>query len=324
MLESSQFLKVNLVTAPKTTAIQLLELTSEFSRLQPAAVVTIADRYETIATAIAASYMNIPLIHVQGGEVTGSIDEKVRHAVTKLADLHLVSTQNAGDRVIRMGEYADRVFVTGCPSIDLAAEAVAESPRLEQELFAKYKGVGDNVSIHDDYIVLMQHPVTTDYEHSGIHITKTLAAAKRTGLKVFCFWPNPDSGSDAVSSGIRRFRELEHPHDFAFFKNIEPEDFIRLLKGAKCLVGNSSVGVRECSYLGVPVVNIGDRQQSRERAHNVIDVDYDETEIYQAIMRQVAAGGYAPDPLYGRGDAGKKIASVIADWDLSLKKVIAY
>src|SRR5687768_16902028 len=114
----------NLVTSAKSTGIGLSELATVFDNQKPDAVVTVADRYETLATAVAAAYMNIPVVHVQGGEVTGSIDEKVRHAVTKLADLHLVASDKAQERVVRMGEEPGKVFVTGCPSIDLAHEVL--------------------------------------------------------------------------------------------------------------------------------------------------------------------------------------------------------
>ena len=153
----------NLVTSAKSTGIGLSELATVFDNLKPDAVVTVADRYETLATAVAAAYMNIPLVHVQGGEVTGSIDEKVRHAVTKLANLHLVSTKLARERVIKLGEAPDSVVLTGCPSIDIAAE-VAARPALDFDPFERYGGVGPREDLSKGFLVVMQHPVTTEYE----------------------------------------------------------------------------------------------------------------------------------------------------------------
>src|SRR4029077_16258336 len=150
-------------TMAKTTGIGLLELATVFGNLEPDLVVTVADRFETMATAVAAAYMNIPVAHVQGGEVTGSIDEKVRHAVTKLADLHFVATKLARERVIRMGEAPAAVFVTGCPSIDLAARVMC-SPALDFDPFDRYGGVGDRFDLSDGYLVVLQHPVTTEHE----------------------------------------------------------------------------------------------------------------------------------------------------------------
>jgi UDP-hydrolysing UDP-N-acetyl-D-glucosamine 2-epimerase len=163
----------NLVTSAKSTGIGLSELATVFDNLKPDAVVTIADRYETLATAVAASYMNIPVVHVQGGEVTGSIDEKVRHAVTKLANLHLVSTNLAAERVRRLGEEPDSIFVTGCPSIDIAAE-VAARPAMDFDPFVKYGGVGPTTDLSRGYVVVMQHPVTTEYEEARQQVDETL------------------------------------------------------------------------------------------------------------------------------------------------------
>src|SRR3954462_14113426 len=163
----------NPTSMAKTTGLGLLELATVFDNLKPDVVVTVADRFETLATAVAASYMNIPLAHIQGGEVTGSIDEKVRHAVTKLADLHFVSTKRAGERVIAMGEDPSSVYHTGCPSVDLAAE-VLEQPKLTFDPIAKYGGVGQAPDLSRGYIVVMQHPVTTEYQLARAHVLETL------------------------------------------------------------------------------------------------------------------------------------------------------
>ncbi len=313
----------NLTAQAKTTGLGILELSTVFERLAPDAVVTIADRFETMATAIAASYMNIPLIHIQGGEVTGNIDEKVRHAITKLADLHLVASDKARERVIRMGENPECVINTGCPSIDLAAE-IEDSDGLDFNPFQKYGGVGGEIDLLADYIVVMQHPVTTEYADSRKHIEETLYAIYELQYPTFWFWPNVDAGSDGTSKGIRSFREryeIEHVH---FFKNMEPTDFLKLLKHSRCLIGNSSVGIRECAYLGVPVVNIGSRQNGRSRGPNVIDVSYNRAEIKNAIEDQCLNGYYSSAQVYGRGASGVQIAEVISKWTPKFHKVITF
>jgi UDP-hydrolysing UDP-N-acetyl-D-glucosamine 2-epimerase len=314
----------NLVTSAKSTGLGLSELATAFDDLGPDVVVTIADRYETMATAVAASYMNIPLAHIQGGEVSGSIDEKVRHAVTKLADLHLVSSKPAADRVIRMGERAESVHITGCPSIDIAATAASAAAIPQEDLYRRYGGVGAHVDLSQGYIVVLQHPVTTEYEASRSHIEETLWSVADLGIPTLWFWPNVDAGSDGTSKGIRVFRErhkLPHVH---FFRNLPPDDFLVLLRDSFCIVGNSSVAIRECSFLGVPAVNIGSRQQGRDRGANVIDVDYDRAAIAQAIRRQVAARRYHSDPLYGTGDAGQRIAHALAAASISIEKRLTY
>ena len=313
----------NLTAAAKTTGIGILELSTVFDNIKPDIVVTIADRFETIATAIAASYMNIPLAHIQGGEVTGNIDEKVRHAITKLADYHFVASEGAKERVINLGEEESSVFNTGCPSIDLAKN-VLENPNLNFNPYKKYGGVGECPNLSNGYIVVMQHPVTTEYEDSRTHIDETLYAIKDINLPVLWFWPNVDAGADGTSSGIRSFREKYKSKHIHFFKNMEGEDFLRLLVNSKCLIGNSSVGIRECAYLGVPVINIGTRQNKRERGNNVIDVDYDKIEITKAIHHWIENGKPQLSTIYGGGDAGHKMADLLAKLPLKFHKTITY
>ncbi len=313
----------NLVTTAKSTGHGVVELATIFDNLRPDVVVSVADRYETIATAIAAAYQNIPVAHVQGGEVTGSIDEKVRHAVTKLADLHLVATDGARERVIRMGENPATVHVTGCPSVDLAARVMSEREGAFDP-FAHYGGVGARFDPTAGYLVVMQHPVTTEYADALEQVTETLEAVKALDLPTFWFWPNVDAGSDRISKAIRVFRETRDIPHVHFFKNLTPEDFLRLLRGARCLVGNSSVGIREGSYLGLPVVNVGSRQTGRERSANVKDVGYDRAAIERAVRSSWSEGRPRSDELYGDGRAGERIAELLATVELSIEKRITY
>lgn len=313
----------NPTTMAKTTGLGVMELTNVFYNLKPDAVITIADRFETIATSIAAAYQNIPLVHIQGGEVTGSIDEKVRHSNTKLADLHLVASEDARDRVIKLGENPEMVINTGCPSIDLAKH-ISENPELDFDPIKKYGGVGEELNWKDGYIVVMQHPVTTEYKESKKHVTETLKAIKQLNYPTFWFWPNVDAGSDGTSNGIRTFRELEKPQNIHFFKNMDPLDFLKLLKNSKALIGNSSAGIRECAYLGVPVINIGNRQHRRCRGKNVIDVAYDEQEILEATKNAISAEHHPASEIYGDGNSGGKIAEILATTELTYGKTITY
>lgn len=313
----------NLATMAKTTGLGLLELATVFDNLRPDVVVTIADRYETIATAIAASYMNIPVAHIQGGEITGTIDEKVRHAVTKLADLHFVSTIKASENVIHMGEDPASVFITGCPSLDIAV-TIIQNPFMDFNPFSKYGGVGPMFNYEDGYLVVMQHPVTTEYDKARTQIEETLYAIKEIGIPTFWFWPNVDAGADGISKGIRMFRESEKPTNIHFFKNMEPEDFLRLIYNSRCLIGNSSVGIRECSYLGIPTVNVGTREAGRERGRNVIDVEHNRLAIKNAIQIHLDKGRLPADPLYGDGQAGERIAKILAEAPLTHEKQLKY
>jgi UDP-hydrolysing UDP-N-acetyl-D-glucosamine 2-epimerase len=313
----------NPITMAKTTGVGLMELPTIFHNLKPDCILTVADRFETLATAIAASYMNIPVAHLQGGEITGSIDEKVRHAVTKLANLHFVANDSCAERVRKMGEDPSMIFVTGCPSIDLASQ-VLNDPGLNFDPISKYGGVGYRIDCNEPYLIVIQHPVTTQYEGAFQQISETLMAIYELRFPTFWFWPNLDAGSDKVSKGIRMFREKYNPEFIHFFKNMSPEDFFKLLYNSRCIVGNSSVGIRECSFLGIPAVNIGDRQAGRERGRNVVDVDYDKEEIKEAIQAQIENGRYAPSNIYGDGRAGERIAKILSGVELRIEKKLLY
>ncbi len=313
----------NLTAAAKTTGIGILELSTVFDNLKPDIVVTVADRFETMATAIAASYMNIPLAHIQGGEVTGNIDEKVRHAITKLSDYHFVASENAKKRVIQLGENPEMVFNTGCPSIDIAEE-VSKKEKLSFNPYEKYGGIGSLPNLENGYLVVMQHPVTNEYQDSRKHIESTLRAIQQINKPTLWFWPNVDAGADGTSTGIRSFREKYKLENVHFFKNMEGDDFLNLLDSSICLIGNSSVGIRECAYLGVPVVNIGSRQNKRDRGENVIDVSYDENEIISAVDSVSKIEIRKKSNIYGGGNAGKKIATLLKELPLQFHKTITY
>jgi UDP-hydrolysing UDP-N-acetyl-D-glucosamine 2-epimerase len=313
----------NLAAAAKTTGIGILELSTVFDNLKPDIVVTVADRFETIATAISAAYMNIPLAHIQGGEVTGNIDEKVRHAITKLADFHFVSSNDAFERLIKLGEDPKCVFNTGCPSIDLAKEILIDG-NIQFNPYEVYGGVGSSPDLSNGYFVVMQHPVTNEYEESRNQILETLNAMMKVDLPVLWFWPNVDAGSDGTSSGIRAFREINNPDHMHFFKNMEGLDFLRLLNNANCLIGNSSVGIRECSFLGVPVINIGSRQEKRNRGKNVLDVGYSAYEILDSILHFKNSPRPQKETIYGFGESGKEIAELLKTIELKFHKTITY
>ena len=280
-----------LANSAQSTGLLTLHLAHEIERLRPDVVVTVGDRHETLATAIAASYQHIPLCHVQGGEVTGSIDDKVRNAVTQLADMHLVSTLGAAQRVrnaLQDGLYLlgqnSRIQVTGCPSIDLAAEALKLGPT------------------HLADVIVLQHSVTDEIDQAGEQMRATIEAVGKDALY---FWPGEDAGGSLMSKELRMA-------GINPVRNLPPLAFLRALLGCKVLVGNSSVGIRECSFLGVPVVNIGTRQRGRERAANVVNVPhYAQTGIRLSIQAQ-AGYTYPSSQLYGDGHAGERIAAILA------------
>jgi UDP-hydrolysing UDP-N-acetyl-D-glucosamine 2-epimerase len=311
-------------TMAKSVGLATIELATHFQSLKPDVVLTVADRFETIATAIAASYMNIPVAHTQGGEVTGSIDESVRHAISKLSHLHFPATERAKEFLIRMGEQPDTVYLTGCPSIDLLVEMDLSLP---EDIFERYQGVGARLERNKSYIVVLQHPVTIEYGDGLRQINETIEAVDRLGLRgmqIVWLWPNADAGSDDVAKGLRMFRERRNPDYLALIRNFAVEDYARLLNGAVCIVGNSSSGLREGAFLGTPCVNIGSRQRNRERAQNVIDVPHQADAIYAAVEGQISRGRYPRSFLFGDGHAGLRIADILADAPLKLDKSLNY
>ena len=312
------------ITMAKSVGLGTIELATQLQALAPHVVLTVADRFETISTAIAASYMNIPVAHTQGGEVTGSIDENVRHAITKLSHIHFPATVRARDFLIRMGEQSDVIHLTGCPSIDILTKMDLSLP---SDIFQRYRGVGACIDTSRPYIVVMQHPVTTEYGSGLAQINATIEAVDRIGRKgmqVIWLWPNADAGSDDVSKGLRVFRERHSPNYLALIRNFDVEDYARILNSAACIVGNTSSGLREGAFLGTPCVNIGSRQRNRERADNVTDVPHDVDAIYAAIERQISNGRFARSLLFGDGQAGERIADILATTPLRLEKTLNY
>jgi len=312
----------NPTTMAKSTGLGIIELASIFERLRPDVVLTIADRFETMATSIAASYMNIPLAHTQGGEITGSIDESVRHATTKLAHLHFPATKLSGERVIRMGEEPERVFVTGCPSID-AITGIDLS--IGNDLFDRYGGVGPKLDVESEpYLLAMQHPVTTEFGAGRRQIDVTLEALARLSMPTILLWPNADAGSDDVAKGIRVFRERHRPDWLHLFRNFTVEDYARVLANAACTIGNTSSGIREGSFLGSPYVNVGTRQTGREKGENVTDVPHDADAIVAAVRARIDHGRYESTDLYGDGRAGDRIAGILAETDVTIQKRLTF
>lgn len=311
----------NLATQAKSTGMGIIELSSVFQELTPDVVITVADRFETMATAIAASYMNIPLAHIQGGEITGNIDETVRHAITKLAHYHFPATEESRKRLLKMGEEEWRVLNTGCPSIDTLMQQSLERQNCGEFI---NQGVGQRIDIMKPYILVVQHPVTSEVDDGYEQIMITLNALKGFEEQKLVLWPNIDAGSDKVSKGIRVFRELNRTLPYRYYKNFPPEIYNCLLANAVCLVGNSSSFIREASFLGTPAVIIGDRQEGREHGDNIVRVNNVDVEIREAVEKQIAHGRYPSQTIFGNGTAGIRIADYLSKVKLDINKRMTY
>jgi UDP-hydrolysing UDP-N-acetyl-D-glucosamine 2-epimerase len=311
------------LTMAKSTGLGLLELPSIFEQLKPDFVLTVGDRFETMATTLAAAYMNLPLAHTMGGEVSGTIDESIRHAVTKFAHIHFPACSQAADRIIKMGERSEDVYLVGCPRIDLVAEVMKnERNGLGPDLFSE--GVGELIDLCKPFLIVSQHSVTTEYGEGEKQITETLMAVKSLDIPAIVLWPNADAGSEDVSRGIRKLREHHHDLKMHFFKNLSLDTFISLMRRAVCIVGNSSSAIREGAFVGVPAVNVGTRQQGRQRGNNVVDVDHSREAIGGAIQEQVRHGPYPSQSIYGDGNAGRHIAEILSKCSVRIQKRIRY
>jgi UDP-hydrolysing UDP-N-acetyl-D-glucosamine 2-epimerase len=309
-------------TMAKSTGLGLLELPTAFERLQPDVVITVGDRFETMATALAATYMNIPLAHTMGGEVSGNIDESIRHAVTKFAHVHFPASKGAGERIVKLGEDPEQVHVVGCPRMDLVAEVLENGSDGLSDLLQF--GVGGRFSLDDPFLIVSQHPVTTEYGDGKRQIEETLKALQELDVPAIVLWPNADAGAEHIAAGMRQWREHNDDSKLHFFKNLETSDYIKLMARTACLVGNSSSAIREGSFIGTPAVNIGRRQEGRDRGSNVVDVGYDAAQIADAVRAQMANGSYPTEPIYGDGHAGERIAEILSTKALSIHKRITY
>ena len=314
----------NLATMAKSSGLAMIEFASAFEQLKPDIVVVIADRFECLPIAMAAAYMNIPVAHVEGGEVTGSIDESIRHAITKLAHMHFAASDDAAKRIVKLGEDEATVFKVGASSLDelMSLNLDDLGPVIS---YQKDYGVGPIIDLEPQgFITVIQHPVTTEYDSNLRNIEETIAAVSLLNLPTVWVMPNMDAGADGANKAIRRFRDSEASCKTHFFKSLPIELFGPTLKNSICIIGNSSSGIRESAFLGTPCVNIGTRQTGRERGHNVIDVDYDRHQIVTAVKRHLECGRYEPDFIYGDGQASLKMLHALKKSEIRLQKKITY
>jgi len=311
------------LTMAKSTGLGLVEISSVLDEIKPDLVITVGDRFETMCTTLAAAYMNIPIAHTMGGEVSGTIDESIRHAITKFSHIHFPASRDAAERIKKLGENKKNIFLVGCPRIDIVKKILKQKINNISQLINN-SGVGDKIDLNQPFLLVSQHPVTTEYKNSENQILETLKAIKETKLQSIVLWPNADAGSGLLSRGIRKWRENNKAIKMRFFKNIDLNVYIHLMNKTSCLVGNSSSGIREGAYIGTPVVNIGTRQLNREKASNVISCAHQSAAIYNSIMHQVSHKKYPKSSIYGNGTAAKKIVKILNRIKVNIQKNITY
>jgi len=288
------------------------------ANIKPDILLVLGDRSEMLAGAIAATYLGIPIAHIHGGDISGNVDEPVRHAITKLAHIHFPATQESAQRIIKMGEEPWRVHVVGAPGLDLISTVLAQN----EQIGKKYK-----LDLNKPLLIVIQHSVVTEANQASAQIVETLEAIKELGHQTVIIYPNADAGGRRMIDVIKRYEDCSF---IKVFESIPHMDYLKILSMARAIVGNSSSGIIEAPSLGVSVVNIGNRQFGRQRGQNVIDVDYKKEEIIRAvrgILNRTCKNKLPVDNIYGDGKAGERIAKVLSETVLEerlLKKRMTY
>jgi UDP-hydrolysing UDP-N-acetyl-D-glucosamine 2-epimerase len=307
-------------TMAKSLGIGILEFSNEFRRLEPDLVLMIGDRYEALAATLAAAYMNLTIAHIQGGEVSGSVDERARHAITKFAHYHFPSTTRAAEYLVRMGEDPATVLAVGCPSSDLARDVAPLRPEL-----LNGRGSGAVIDPNEPFLLVLFHPDTTAYGSEVEQIRALLAALVELSVPTFMLWPNIDAGSSHISKEIRKFRDRVRPEWLRIQTNLQPSDYLSVLAGAAVAVGNSSSFCRDAGFFGTPVVLVGTRQDGREADEHVTRVGEVRVDaVVDATRAQLAHGRYAPSTLYGDGEVAERIAASLVGVELLVQKRLFY
>ncbi len=278
--------------------------------IAPDMIVVHGDRVETLAGAIVGSFDNILVSHIEGGEVSGTIDELIRHAVTKLSHVHFVSNKKAKTRLIQMGEIESNIFVIGSPDIDIMK---SDNLPTVQEAKTRYE------IPFDEYAIFIYHPVTTETETLGRDINEVVSALIESNKNYIVIYPNNDRGSDIILKEYEKFYNERH---FKVFPSLRFEFFLSLLKNSKLMIGNSSAGIRETEIFGIPTVNIGNRQKNRTKSRNIINVDNNKENILKAITK-VENKKINPVSHFGDGDSSKKFYEIMTSekiWNISIQK----
>jgi len=313
-------------TMSQSVGLGLIELTNVLKRLSPDIAIAIGDRFDVLPWVIGAAMLNINIAHTMGGERSGTIDESIRHVITKFSNFHFPATRDAYDRIIKMGEPEESVFLTGCPRIDYVSDVINNKVYIDPDFLSKNGGVGPIFKLEKSGFLLVSfHPVTSEYGNNGNSVKILLDSLSKISMPTVMLWPNADAGSNEVSREIRRFREKNNPNWLHLFTNLPIDDYILLMKNCACLIGNSSSAIREGAYIGTPVVDVGSRQNVRERSGNVISSELDVKNLVSSISYQIKNGHYASDDLYGDGNASLKITNILSSIQLnSSQKLMSY
>ncbi len=304
-------------------SIQVEAMTRAIKKIKPDILLVLGDREESLAVAIVGTYLSIPVAHISGGDkVVGNIDDHVRHSVTKLAHIHFPTSEDSKKRILKMGEEKFRVFNVGNPGLD----RLRNYPQLSRIQLSER--IGFDIKNEKHFLVLIQHPLSSEFKKSYQQMRVTLSAIIELGLKTVVIYPNSDAGSEGIIKAIDEFKNFSN---IKIFKNIPRLEFINLLRIASCLVGNSSCGILEAPFLKLPVVNVGNRQKERMHAKNVSFVSHNKHQIMKAINKSLSLNyknkmKKIKNP-FGNGKSSGKIANILSKIRINkklLNKEITY
>ncbi|MBX3586601.1 MAG: UDP-N-acetylglucosamine 2-epimerase (hydrolyzing) [Ramlibacter sp.] len=290
----------------------VIGMTDALQALRPDAVMVLGDRGEMLAAAIVCLHLGLPLFHVHGGERSGTVDEPMRHSISKMATWHLVTTQGSRERLVRMGEPEDSIFVTGAPGLDGLVESSAASAN---ELLA-----GFGLDPGAPFALGLFHPVVQQAEAAAQQVRDLIEAVRHTGLQTLWLAPNSDAGSAALAEQARQ--ALASGGRSAFVVHLSREQFATAMRHCAVMVGNSSAGIIEAASFGTPVVNVGDRQNLRERNRNAVDCGNAPDEIGEALRRALARGRYPVENVYGQGDAAGRLLKAVCEAPLDPRRLL--
>ncbi len=277
-----------------------INLPKIIQKSKPDIILSGFDIAANFALAVCGAHMNIPVAHIQGGEVSGTIDESIRHAMSKFSNFHFTATKETKNRLMKMGEIEKNIFVVGCPSIDALKMEKDEESKIIKKKF--------NINIFEDYILIIQHPVTTEIKDVHKQFVETLEALRKIQIQKLFVFPNNDAGSTKIINLIKKKK-------FNHCQTLSLKEYKTLLKNSKALVGNSSSGIHEAATYKIPVLNIGTRQEGRTKSINVVNAKYDRVEIYNS-MQKILKPNFRKKlrnlkNLYGDGNSSTKIIKII-------------
>ena len=320
-VSSKVFMEVegsNPTTMSKSIGLGILEFSNELHKINPDVVLLIGDRYEALAAAISSAYMNFTLAHIQGGEVSGSIDESCRHAISKFSHIHFPSTKRSAEYLMKMGELEENIHNVGCPVGDYILSLPDDLKGSDIE-----GGIGKRIDVNQEYMLVIFHPVTTSFI-SREDIKNVLLVLDKLDRQTIWLWPNIDAGADLISTEIRNFRENNDANWLYLIKNMTPEVFQKILKNASCAIGNSSSFMRDSTFSGVPVVLVGNRQIVREHGKNLIESTFKKEDLEKNIVNQISHGHYSGTDIYGDGNAAERIVEILLKSKPKIQKTISY